>query len=167
VCGAIVILVDEPALPVLAIGLGAALVRGCLRLALRTIAPVTLLALMALAVGAGIVGRAWDGPSALVGQAAPVAAAAWSAGAAVTINNLPASLLLTGQPPADPIAILIGLGLGANLAVTGSLSVLLWWRAALTVSARPSALAYSRHGAPAALLGIAAAAIPSSAALIG
>lgn len=156
-CAAIVILVDEPALAVLAIGLGAALARGALRLALRTISPVSLLALLTLAVGAGIVGRAWHAPSAVVGQAAPIAAAAWSAGAAVTINNLPASLLLTGRPPANPIAILIGLGLGANLAVTGSLSVLLWWRAALTVGARPSALAYSRHGAPAALLAISAA----------
>lgn len=157
VCAAIIILVDEPALAVLAIGLGASLVRGRLRLALRTISPLSLLALLALAVGAGTLGRAWLTPSAVVGEAAPIAAAAWSAGAAITINNLPASVLLTGQPPADPIAILIGLGLGANLAVTGSLSVLLWWRAALTVDARPSALAYSRHGAPAALLSIAAA----------
>jgi len=53
-------------------------------------------------------------------------------------------------------ALLLGLNVGPNLAVTGSLAVLLWWRAAVGAGARPSALAYSRQGlvlAPLALAG--------------
>jgi arsenical pump membrane protein len=52
--------------------------------------------------------------------------------------------------------LLLGLNVGPNLAVTGSLAVLLWWRSAGAVGARASAIAYSRQGlvlAPLALLG--------------
>jgi arsenical pump membrane protein len=42
--------------------------------------------------------------------------------------------------------LLLGLNVGPNIAVTGSLSALLWWRAALGQGVRPSALSYSRQG---------------------
>jgi len=75
---------------------------------------------------------------------------------AVTLNNLPAAVLLSSSPPAHPRALLVGLNLGPNLFVTGSLSAFLWWQAAHAVGARPSVRAYARQGsilAPAALIG--------------
>ena len=62
------------------------------------------------------------------------------------MNNLPAAVLLTPHAPAHPRALLIGLNLGPNLAVTGSLSAVLWLRVARSLGARPSALRYSRIG---------------------
>jgi arsenical pump membrane protein len=44
-------------------------------------------------------------------------------------------------------ALLLGLDLGPNLAVTGSLSAFLWLRAARSVGAEASLAAYSRLGA--------------------
>jgi len=60
---------------------------------------------------------------------------------------------LPGHPPRHPRALLIGLDLGPNLAVTGSLSAYLWLRASRQLGSRPSIAAYSRRGlllAPAA-----------------
>jgi arsenical pump membrane protein len=42
-----------------------------------------------------------------------------------------------------PRALLIGLNLGPNLAITGSLSAVLWLRVARGLGARPSARTYS------------------------
>jgi arsenical pump membrane protein len=42
--------------------------------------------------------------------------------------------------------LLIGLNLGPNLALTGSLSAILWMRVAIATGAKPSALTYSRLG---------------------
>ena len=75
----------------------------------------------------------------------------------MAINNLPAAALLSANPPAEPLALLVGLNLGPNLAVTGSLSVLIWWRAARRLDARPSALRYTAIGAPLALAALALA----------
>jgi arsenical pump membrane protein len=72
------------------------------------------------------------------------------------VNNLPAAVLLSSRSHLHTGALLLGLNVGPNLAVTGSLAVLLWWRAARAAGARPSALAYSRQGlllAPLAMLG--------------
>ena len=62
------------------------------------------------------------------------------------LNNLPAAVLFSAQPPPHPRALLIGLDLGPNLAVTGSLSAVLWLQAAHSVGARPSITTYSRFG---------------------
>ena len=62
------------------------------------------------------------------------------------MNNLPAAVLLSAKPPTHPDALLLGLNLGPNLAVTGSLSALLWLQAARTVDARASITTYSRLG---------------------
>jgi arsenical pump membrane protein len=74
----------------------------------------------------------------------------------VLVNNLPAATLLSAHPPGHPRALLLGLNLGPNLAVTGSLSALIWWRAARALGARPSAWTYTRVGAPLAVLAMAA-----------
>jgi arsenical pump membrane protein len=47
---------------------------------------------------------------------------------------------------AHPHALLLGLDLGPNLAVTGSLSAVLWLQAARSVGARASIATYSRVG---------------------
>lgn len=62
------------------------------------------------------------------------------------MNNLPATVLLAAQAPSHPNALLLGLDLGPNLAVTGSLSAALWLQAARGVGARPSIAAYTRFG---------------------
>jgi arsenical pump membrane protein len=160
---AAIALLPEPALPVLALGLGLAAARALLPAAVRAIGPVSLLGLLALAVAVGTVGRAWTVPADTVGQATGLAATGGAALTAVALNNLPATALLTAVPPADPVALLVGLGVGANLAVTGSLSALLWWRAALAVGARPSAARFSAHGAVAAVVAGTAAVLAAGA----
>ena len=65
---------------------------------------------------------------------------------AVALNNLPAAVLFSSQAPVHPRALLIGLDLGPNLALTGSLSALLWYRAAKAVVATPSLGRVSRIG---------------------
>jgi arsenical pump membrane protein len=80
-----------------------------------------------------------------------------AAAAAVGLNNLPAAVLLSAQPPVHPAALLVGLDLGPNLAVTGSLSALLWLRAARSVEAVPSVVTYSRRGVLLVPLTVAAA----------
>jgi arsenical pump membrane protein len=61
-------------------------------------------------------------------------------------NNLPAAVLLSAQPPTHPDALLLGLNLGPNLAVTGSLSAVLWLQAARDAGARASIATYTRLG---------------------
>jgi len=78
------------------------------------------------------------------------------------VNNLPATVLLSAQTMPHPRALLIGLNLGPNLAVTGSLTAYLWFRAARQVDARPSIVAFSRRGVVLAPVAIAAALVASS-----
>jgi arsenical pump membrane protein len=73
------------------------------------------------------------------------------------VNNLPAAVLLGSRGPAHPQSLLFGLDIGPNLAVTGSLSALIWWQAARAAGARPSARRYSLVGAVLVPLTIAAA----------
>jgi len=56
------------------------------------------------------------------------------------------AVLFSAQPPAHPAALLVGLDLGPNVAVTGSLSAFLWLRAARSVDADASVVTYSRLG---------------------
>lgn len=158
----LMIVLRNAALPVLAIGVLAALVR----LGQRRVSPGELLdrlgapalaGLFALAVALGAIARATGFPGDAIATLDAPATAALAALASVLVNNLPAAVLLSSGHPAHPTALLIGLNLGPNLAVTGSLSALLWWRAAVSVGATPSALSYSRQGLLLAPLAIAAA----------
>ncbi|HEY7397580.1 MAG TPA: SLC13 family permease [Gaiellaceae bacterium] len=139
----LVLALGEPALPVLVLGL---VVTAARRVRPKVGAPV-LAALFALTVCLGTLARSWHGPTELLAAAGPWATAATSAAASVLLDNLPAAVLLSARPPAHPHALLVGLDLGPNLAVTGSLSALLWLRAARSVGADASIAAYSRLGA--------------------
>jgi arsenical pump membrane protein len=138
----LLVALSSPALPVLAIGIAVSIHRRLRpRLDLRVLA-----ALFTLAVALGTLGRAWHGPIALLSSLNMPATAGVGALAAVLLNNLPASALLSAQATPHPHALLLGLDLGPNLAVTGSLSAYLWIRAATAAGARPSIRTYSRLG---------------------
>jgi arsenical pump membrane protein len=76
---------------------------------------------------------------------------------------VPAAALLAAQPPAHPLALLIGLNLGPNPLVTGSLSSMLWYRAARSAGARPSLWRVSAVGVVLVPLTMAAALLALSA----
>jgi arsenical pump membrane protein len=149
---ALILMLPNPALPVLAIGLGAAAV---LRLRPQlNLRPLALL--FGLAVGLGALARAWPGPAELLGHIGRWPTAGVGALSSILVNNLPAAVLLSAQPPPHPRALLLGLDLGPNLAVTGSLSAFLWLQSARAADASPSIRTYSRLGlaiAPLTLIG--------------
>ena len=113
--------------------------------------------LFAFAVGLGTVARAWNGPAHLLDSSGGWATAVIAALSSVLVNNLPAAVLFSAQPPPHPSALLLGLDLGPNLAITGSLSAFLWLQAARSVNARASIATYSRLGALLAPLTLAGA----------
>lgn len=146
---AAVLLLHQPAPVVAVVGVVAAAAhlvrpdRRCrrsleLRRVLRALGGPILLGLLGIAVGAGALGRAWSGPAQLLGHVGSWGAAAVAAGTSLVGNNLPAASLLAARRPPHPFALLVGLDLGPNLFVTGSLSSLLWWQAARAAGARPS-----------------------------
>ena len=57
--------------------------------------------------------------------------------ASVLVNNLPAASLLAARVPPHPYALLVGLDIGPNLFVTGSLAWILWWRTARSSGSDP------------------------------
>lgn len=135
--GLAIVVLPDPALPVLGLGLLAALiavVRGELRVpdAVRAVGPGVLIGLLAVVTALGWLAREWTWPGDLVADASPLASAAIASLAAITVNNLPAAALLTAGDPAHPAALLVGLNLGPNLLVTGSLASYLWWRTCRT-----------------------------------
>jgi arsenical pump membrane protein len=143
---ALVLTLSSPALPILGVGIGAVIASRVEPRRIHQIVDARVLALLfALAVGLGAAGRLWHGPASLLGHLGRVGAALGGAVAAVCVNNLPAAVLLTPHAP-HPRALLLGLNLGPNLAVTGSLSAYLWLRVARSLGARPSVRAYSSLG---------------------
>lgn len=150
---------SHPALPVLTLGVLTAAIqtlRGRIRgrETLRALGPPILLALFAASTALGVLARSWAWPGHVVHAAGRWETTAIGALTAVTINNLPAAVLLSAHPIPHPRALLLGLNLGPNLAVTGSLSSYLWYQAARRTDARPSIRAITRYGillAPAAL----------------
>jgi arsenical pump membrane protein len=157
---ALIVALPDPALPVLAVAI-ALLAWRSLRerrlpqAALRSVGLPSLLGLFAIAVALGLLARSGLLSFGAVRSAGPAATAGVAALASVALNNLPAAVLLSAHSQLQPGALLLGLNLGPNLAATGSLAVLLWWRAASAVGVTPSALAYSRQGlllAPPAIL---------------
>jgi arsenical pump membrane protein len=149
--GIALLAMEHPALPVLAMGavaVGPALARKRIapKRVLEAIGPATLIGLFGAATALGALARTWTGPAALLRSAGSFTVAAVAAIATVLINNLPASVLLSSWAPADRRALLIGLDLGPNLAITGALSALLWIRIARAAGAAPSARTYSAIG---------------------
>jgi arsenical pump membrane protein len=159
---AAVIALPAPAIPVLVLGLLAA---GA-RLAQRRVTAVqagevlslpVLTGLFGVAVALGALGRAWSGPAALMGHLNGWATAGAAALATILLNNLPAASLLAARAVSHPFSLLIGLNLGPNLCVTGSLAWLLWLRAARGAGAQPSLARASVLGLAAVPLSMAVA----------
>ncbi len=144
VAAALVLLLRNAALPVLALGL--------LAIGLRRLRPRlnlrALTLLFSLTVTLGTLARLYSGAARLLDAHGAWPTAAIGALASALVNNLPAAVLFSAQPPLHPHALLLGLDIGPNLAVTGSLSALLWLQAARSVEARPSIATYSRLGLP-------------------
>ncbi len=154
---ALVLTLRSPALPVVAVGMvaaGAGVVSGRLSWArvLGILGLPLLVGLFGIAVALGTLGRAWSGPSAALGHLDSWATAAVAAVASVVVNNLPAASLLAARVPHRPFALLVGLDIGPNLFVTGSLAWILWLRAAANAGASPSIARASRLGLVAAPL---------------
>ncbi len=151
----LVVVLRSPALPVAVV----AAVAACIRLLQRRVAarrlvevlgaPV-LCGLFGLAVALGTAGRAWSGPAAALAHSGEWGTTGIAAAASVLINNLPAASLLAARPPVHPFALLVGLDLGPNLFVSGSLAWLIWLRVARGVGAEPSIKRATLIGAVAA-----------------
>jgi arsenical pump membrane protein len=139
---ALVLLLRSPAVPVAAVGFVAV----AIRLATRELDPgrsigvlgvPVLVALFGLAVALGTLGRRWSGPTTLLGHVGAAGTVAVGAVASILVNNLPAASLLAARAPPHPFALLIGLDVGPNLFVTGSLAWVLWWRTTRQLGAEP------------------------------
>jgi arsenical pump membrane protein len=129
----LVLVLRSPALPVAGVGLvvvTARLVAGRQDLGRvrRVVGAPVLIGLFGVATALGTLGRAWSGPAHLLGHLDTVGTAVVAALASVVVNNLPAAALLAAKVPPHPFALLVGLDLGPNLFVTGSLAWILWWR---------------------------------------
>jgi arsenical pump membrane protein len=157
-----VLTLRSPAIQVAVVGAAAAgvhLLRG--RATLRSVTDVlgvpVLVGLFGLAVALGVLGRASSGPAELLTHLDSWGTAATAGLATVFVNNLPAASLLAARTPDHPFALIVGLNLGPNLFVTGSLAWLLWLRAAHAAGARPSLRRASMIGAVAVPLSMAVA----------
>ena len=157
-----VLLLRSPAIPVLIVGIAVTAIRlgrGRARAAdaVKVIGIPVLVGLFGLAVALGTLGRTWSGPATLLSHLGVWGTAAAGAVGSVSMNNLPASALLAPRPPKDPFALLVGLNLGPNLFVTGSLAWFLWFRAARRSGATLSLAKATRLGVASSLLGMVAA----------
>jgi len=148
----LVLAVPDPALPVAGLGVaitGIQIATGRLEVRQATDAanPGVLLVLFGLSVALGTAARTWHWGQHLLHSLGPVATAWLAAGLACAINNLPAAVLLSARTGVHTRAALVGLDLGPNLVVTGSLAALLWLRIARREGAHPSARTYTAVGA--------------------
>lgn len=146
----LILVLADPALPVLGVGVVLAVIRLTQRrmaaTLLQDIDLTSLGGIFLIALALGTLARVWSFPGHLMAGAGDVSSAAIGAVASVVVNNLPAAVLLGSRMPAEPRSLLLGLNIGPNLAVTGSLSALIWWTAARSAGARPSAIRYSAVG---------------------
>jgi arsenical pump membrane protein len=158
----LVLVLRRPAPAVLAVGILATaveLARARVRLAdvWRVLGLPSLVLAFALTVALGTLARHWSGPAELIDGASGPETVGLAAISTVLVNNLPAAALYSAHAVDHSRMLLLGLNVGPNLAVTGALSALLWFRAAREVDARPSLLEFSRRGVPLALAAMAAA----------
>jgi arsenical pump membrane protein len=159
----LVIVIRAAALPVFVIGVlavGLRATRGgpvTIGQVWQVLGVPVLAGLFGAAVALGTLGRAWSGPAVLLSHLSGWATAAFAAVATAVVNNLPAASMLAARTPAHPLQLLIGLNLGPNLCVTGSLAWLLWLRSARDAGAQPSLARASRLGVVAVPVSIAVA----------
>ena len=139
----LVLALRSPALPVAAVGVAAVLIRlatgriGVDR-ALEVLGLPVLVGLFGIATALGALGCSWSGPATLLAHLDLVGTGqAVAAVASVLVNNLPAASLLAARVPPHPYALLVGLDIGPNLFVTGSLAWILWWRTARSSGSDP------------------------------
>jgi len=158
----LVLTLRSPALPVAIVGVvavGVRVVSG--REQMRHVSEVLgiplLVGLFGVAVALGTLGRVWSGPSTLLSHLDLWGTAGLAAATSVLVNNLPAASLLAARTPHHPFALLIGLNLGPNLFVSGSLAWLLWLRSARAAGARPSIARAVRLGVVAVPMSMVAA----------
>jgi arsenical pump membrane protein len=140
----LVLALRAPALPVAAVGIAAValqLRRGTrgtsVGTALRVLDLRVLAGLWGVAVALGTLGRSWSGPATLQSHLDAWGTAAVAAACSVLVNNLPAASLLAARRPPHPFSLLVGLNVGPNLFVTGSLAWFLWLRAVRAAGGRP------------------------------
>jgi|SRR5580658_7154303 arsenical pump membrane protein len=162
VATALVVALRSPALPVLGVGIVVITARLAQRReqprrVIDTLGVPVLVGLFGLAVALGTLGRTWSGPATLLNHLDTWGTATFAALSSVVVNNLPAASLLAARRPSHPFSLLIGLNLGPNLFVTGSLAWILWLRAARGVGAEPSIRSASRIGLVAVPVALAAA----------
>jgi arsenical pump membrane protein len=138
----LVVVLANPALPVAAVGVAAIAVRLAYRRqqldhVLEVVGVPVLVGLFGIALALGTLGRVWSGPATLLSHLDAVGTAVVAALSTVVVNNLPAAALLAARVPPHPFALLVGLDIGPNLFVTGSLAWILWWRTASSVGSDP------------------------------
>ena len=162
----LVLALHQPALPVLAVGLVALAVRVARpgarpapdpRDAVRILGLPVLAGLYGIAVALGTLGRSWSGPATQLWHLDAWGTAAVGATTSVLVNNLPAASLLAARTPPHPFPLLVGLDVGPNLFVTGSLAWVLWLRAARAAGGRPDIRRASLLGLASVPLAVAAA----------
>jgi arsenical pump membrane protein len=139
----LVVTLRSPAVPVLIVGAVAVTARAVQRRvsvgrAIDVLGVPVLVGLFGITVGLGTLGRLWSGPATLLSHAGGIGGAIVAAALAVLVNNLPAASLLAARHPHHAAQLLVGLNLGPNLFVSGSLAWFLWLRVARASGARPS-----------------------------
>lgn len=154
----------SPAIPVAVVGVAAVLIRSLrhdsttsARSGVRILGLPVLVGLFGLAVALGTLGRSWSGPATLLSHLNAWGTAFAAAVTSVLVNNLPAASLLAARQPPHPFELLVGLNIGPNMFVTGSLAWVLWLRAARSAGGRPDVKKASLLGLASAPLAIAAA----------
>ena len=158
----LVLVLKSPAIPVAGVGVAVAVVRlssrrmdtGEVR---RVVGVPVLVGLFGVATALGTLGRAWSGPATLLSHLDAVGTAAVAALSTVVVNNLPAAALLAARVPPHPYALLVGLDIGPNLFVTGSLAWILWIRTARSAGSEPPVARSVALGVVSVPLAIAAA----------
>ncbi|MBO0730967.1 MAG: hypothetical protein J2P57_17055, partial [Acidimicrobiaceae bacterium] len=154
----LVLVLRDPALPVLGVGIVVvAARRERLSRVWGVLGVPILLGLFGVAVALGGAARVWNGPAHFLSGLGLWPTGLLAAASTVVVNNLPAASLLSARVPPHPYALLVGLNIGPNLFVTGSLAWILWLRAAGQTGERPSIRHATRLGLIAAPLALVAA----------